>query len=100
MVVLGYDGRCGIFGGSACDGQKPAKGREQAKRIDVGHTAGSLIPLRQECLRVINWHQGRSQLGKSIVIETEVRGYEPFFQDSFVGKQSHGSALVAVGRSK
>src|SRR5580698_193207 len=99
MVVLDYDGRCSIFGGPAYDRQKSAKGREQAKRIHVGHTAGSLIPLRQESLRVINWHQGRSQFGKGIVIETEICGYEPFFQNSFVRKQSHGSALVAVGWS-
>src|SRR5271170_5788664 len=100
MVVLGYDGCCSIFAGSACDRQKLAKGGEQAERIHVGHTASSLIPLRQECLRVINWHQGRSQLGKGIVIETEVCSHELFFQNSLVRKQSHGSALVAVGRRK
>src|ERR1700693_3775659 len=58
---------------------------------------GSFIPLRYEFRTVVGRPEGGLQFGIGFIIEAEISGDEPFFEDSRTGKHSHRGPLRPVG---
>ena len=79
--------------------QELTEAQQQPQCIRLGEITGGFIPLRYEFRTVVGGSERGLQFREGFIIEAEVCGDEPFFENSRTGKHCHRSPFHLVGRN-